>query len=269
MNIDLVGSNGFIGKTLQKVNAGINLRSWSHSAPNQARKFDLYDQNSWKNLLEIKPENVILLSWPGLPNYDETFHFKKNLPACFQLVEKLSKVGLRSLVVAGTCYEYGMHNGSLKENLNVEPINNYAISKDTLRKLLNIYCQQNKIRFCWARIFYPYGIGQNQNSLLPSLEKAVSENREYFKMSSGNQIRDFIKCSDLARMIMKLAISQSASGVYNCGSGIPISIKEFVKQKVDEMESNIKLEFGAFKDRENEPSAFWANMEKYKKLLEE
>jgi len=58
MNIDLVGSNGFIGKTLQKVNAGVNLRSWSHSATNQARKFDLYDQNSWKNLLDTKPENV-------------------------------------------------------------------------------------------------------------------------------------------------------------------------------------------------------------------
>ena len=118
----------------------------------------------------------------------------------------------------------------------------------------------------WLRIFYLYGYEQNPNSLFPSLIRAIENKEKFFNLSSGKQIRDFIDSRSAARNFLKIINSNKAFGIYNCGSGEPLSISEFVNKKVKEMKSDIVLKFGSLPDRDDEPSAFWANMEKFKEL---
>ena len=115
--VHLLGSEGFIGSAVQREAGNLPLHCWSHRNTNPDHHFDLLNPVSWEALLNSKPENVILLSWPGLPNYQESFHITQNLTACIDLFEKLVAVGLKRIVVAGTCYEYGLQNGSLKEDI--------------------------------------------------------------------------------------------------------------------------------------------------------
>ena len=267
MEIDLIGGNGFIGKAINKVNKINKIRTWSHNSIDKDLNFDLYDQSSWGKLLNSSPKNVIFLSWPGLPNYMEMFHITKNLPYTVKLVEELNNSGLENLVVSGTCFEYGLKNGPLKEDDITDPINAYAIAKDSLRRTLNIFCKKNSIRFSWARIFYPFGYGQNPLSLLPSLERAIDSKEQFFSLGSGKNIRDYISCDDVANMLLNLLTITDASGIYNCGSGNPISIYELVSRKKNKLGSKIELRFDNSINRWYEPVAAWADMSKYRKLL--
>ncbi len=264
--IHLLGSEGFIGRALQHEAGELSLHCWSHRQSEPDHYFDLLDPSSWQSLLNRHPTHAILLSWPGLPNYQEPFHVTINLPACVELIEQLVAAGLQRLVVAGTCYEYGLQNGPLKEDQCTDPANCYAIAKDSLRRVIASRYSQQDLQWCWARIFYPYGNGQNPNSLLPSLLKALETGEASFPMGSGRQLRDFIDVQEVARQLLTLAMHQDAAGIYNVGSGIPRSVLEMAEEAVEAHGGNIRLKRGVYQDRSDEPLAFWAHMYKFQAL---
>lgn len=264
--IHLVGSNGFIGKAIRRLDATHEIQCWSHKGTTTESYFDLLDNASWDALLNSNPTNVILLSWPGLPNYDEAFHITRNLPAVIELIEKLRAAGMKRIVVAGTCYEYGMMNGELSEELPSNPVNNYAIAKDSLRRYIDRTYRDEDLRWCWVRIFYPYGVGQNPKSLLPSLINAIKSGKKEFPMGSGRQIRDFIDVGEVAQHLLTLVVHSEASGIYNSGSGVPQSVFEIAEKTVEALGSDIQLVRGALADRSDEPLAFWAQTLKIQTL---
>lgn len=264
--IHLLGSEGFIGRALQSQAEGLSLHCWSHRSKDPEHYFDLLDQSSWKFLLREKPSHIILLSWPGLPRYHEKFHVTRNLPACIELIDKLVESGLQRVVFAGTCYEYGLQNGPLREEQLTEPANCYAIAKDSLRRVIASRYSTQHLQWCWARIFYPYGHGQNPTSLLPSLFKAMQVGEEFFPMGSGRQLRDFVDVQDVARQLLTLSIHDHARGIYNVGSGIPRSVLEMVEETIVSYGSTIKLKRGDIPDRTDEPLAFWADVGRFQRL---
>ena len=260
--IHLLGSEGFIGRALQREASDLSMHCWSHRQSDPERHFDLLDPSSWQSLLNQNPTHAILLSWPGLPNYQEPFHVTRNLPACVELIEQLAAAGLQRLVVAGTCYEYGSQNGPLKEDQFTDPANCYAIAKDSLRRVIASRYTQQGLQWCWARIFYPFGQGQNPNSLLPSLQRAIDQGDQAFAMSSGRQVRDFVPVDYVAALLLQLAMHPQAQGIYNCGSGHPVSLRELAEERIAKSLSSTVLKLGVYPDRQDEPLAFWADTSK-------
>ena len=264
--IHLLGSEGFIGRALQREAGDLQLNCWSHRHVDPEHHFDLLNPSSWQALLDCQPTHVILLSWPGLPNYQELYHVTRNLPACIELIERLVEAGLQRLVVAGTCYEYGLQNGPLKEDQFTDPVNSYAIAKDSLRRVISTRYSQQDLQWCWARVFYPFGYGQNPNSLLPSLLEALDRGEKTFQMGSGRQLRDFIDVQEVARQFLTLAKHQDAAGIYNVGSGSPRSVLDMVEEAVATHGGSIELERGIYPDRSDEPLAFWADIDNFHAL---
>tara|TARA_B100000941_G_C28502390_1_gene555165 strand:+ start:1287 stop:2093 length:807 start_codon:yes stop_codon:yes gene_type:complete len=266
MTIHLIGSEGFIGKAIQKNSKNVTLHCWSHKHKEKSNRFNLFDKGSWENLLNSHPDTVLLVSWPDLPNYSNCFHIYRNLSLMVELVEALIKSGCKNIIVSGTCYEYGDIDGCLEEDIEVKPNNAYAIAKDALRRSIEFICEKNSVRWVWARIFYPYGEDQNQNSLYPSLLRAIKKNDQEFNISSGNQKRDFISSDQVALNLLFLCTNFKAKGIFNCGSGVPTSIIEFVKKIIKKKGSSIIIRTGVCFDRFGEPEAFWANMKKFNSL---
>ena len=267
MTIHLLGSDGFVGRAIQRhVPPTFNLHCWSHRSSCPHHYFDLLDSTTWLPLLDSHPSHVILLSWPGLPNYNESFHITTNLVACINLIDQLVLAGVERLLVAGTCYEYGLQNGCLTESQFTDPVTCYSIAKDSLRRYINTRYSNCNLQWCWARIFYSYGFGQNPNSLLPSLLKALNDGDKSFPMGSGRQIRDFIDVDVVASHLLKLITHENAYGIYNIGSGVARSVSEFVEGTVSSSGTNILLEKGVYPDRLDEPIAFWAEMSKFNSL---
>ena len=74
-NLDLIGGNGILGSSIKKVANNLSIKDWGISSKSLGY-FDLMNENSWFELLESNPKNIIFLSWPGLPNYLEDFMFQ-------------------------------------------------------------------------------------------------------------------------------------------------------------------------------------------------
>ena len=262
-DLHIIGANGFFGKALKCQTRDLPITLWSHSRKNNNFYFDIFDKNSWKEILSKKPKNVILLSWPGLPNYDDKFHITKNLPASLNLIEELVENGLEKILITGSCYEYGLLNGKISENQHTNPVNFYGIAKDTLRKVVELNMKHKNIKYFWLRIFYPYGLGQNQNSLVPSIINAINNREKEFYISLGHLKRDFIPVELVIKQILDTMINNIDSGIYNCGLGKPTSVFEIVNKVKKEFNSPIKIIEKGFPIRDNEPSSFWADMTKY------
>jgi len=112
--------------------------------------------------------------------------------------------GLKDLTVTGTCFEYGMLNGCLNEEMEVEPANPYAIAKNRLWKYLELLSLDLPFSLKWVRLFYMYGEGQNPKSLFSQLDKAIEENHKIFNMSEISQAHEYMeKNENIGKIIIK------------------------------------------------------------------
>jgi len=282
MIILISGSTGFVGKhvvdyllSLDKINIIVtssNLEKLKYFFQNKKVTiipFDIHnDQYSNLDLFNLfeKPDKLIHLAWSGLPNYGETFHMTENLIYDFKFLSNLIKNGLKDITIAGTCFEYGMIEGELNENMPTSPQNYYALAKDTLRKMLEIYKIENNFDLKWVRQFYMYGYGQSENSLIPQLENALNNGEQIFNMSGGDQIRDYLPVTDVAKNIVKIALQSKFSGIINTCSGLPQRVVDFIKDYLKNNNKNINLNLGYYPYSSFEPMAFWGNNQKLKKI---
>ena len=174
---------------------------------NKVEFIEMDIRNNNKKILITNRTGLIHLAWDGLPNYDSKIHLE-NYNFSYKFIKSLLSKGLKQVLITGTCFEYGLKNGLKKSNMKTYPHNSYSYNKDLLRK--NIYKLKKKFlfKFQWARLFYFYGKGQNKNSLLPQLEKAIKKKDKIFNMSLGMQIRDYLNVTEVVEQIISLYSSQ-------------------------------------------------------------
>ena len=209
-----------------------------------------------------RPDVLIHLAWGGLPNYQSLHHMEFELPHQYSFLADLIKAGLPALVVTGTCFEYGMQSGPLSETMETRPNNPYGYAKDALRRQLEFLRSVHPFAFVWARLFYMYGEGQAENSLLPQLRKAVVRGDSSFNMSGGEQLRDFLSVNDVAAILVALALRQADIGIVNICSGKPVSVRTLVEGWLKENGWNIELNLGHYGYPDYEPMAFWGDCAK-------
>lgn len=213
------------------------------------------------------PDCMIHLAWEGLPNYKSSFHVDINLPRHIKLLTSLIRNGLCDITVTGTCFEYGMQEGCLREDMPVFPHNPYAVAKDRLRQQLETLQQQTPFLLKWVRLFYMYGKGQNPNSLLSQLDRAQESHEQVFNMSGGEQGRDYLPVEEVAAYIVTIAEQQRITGVINCCSGKPVTVKQFVESYLQKKQQTIKLNLGFYPYPDYEPMYFWGDNSKLKKII--
>jgi nucleoside-diphosphate-sugar epimerase len=209
-----------------------------------------------------KPDALIHLAWEGLPNYKQLFHFESVLPLQYTFLKNLIQNGLTNINIVGTCFEYGLQEGKLKEEMATKPDNAYGLAKDTLRKQLELLTKNISFDLKWIRLFYLFGIGQNPNSILSQLDRAIENQDTTFNMSGGEQLRDYLNVSTVAKNIVQITLQNSITGVINCCSGKPISISNLVENRIIEKKSTIKPNKGYYPYPDFEPFAFWGDTTK-------
>jgi nucleoside-diphosphate-sugar epimerase len=215
-----------------------------------------------------RPGVVIHLAWGGLPNYSSQRHLDHELPAQRSFLDGLLIAGLTSLTVTGTCLEYGLQSGALREDMPTAPVTAYGSAKDELRGELERRRQNQPFNLTWVRLFYLYGEGQAVGSLLPQLESAIARGDATFNMSGGQQMRDYLPVDEAARYLVALAMNGKDNGVVNVCSGRPVAVRELVEAAVRSHGSSIQLNLGHFPYPDYEPMSFWGDPEKLTRILE-
>lgn len=278
MKIAVTGANGFIGRhvitelTKYPVEIIPIVRySTSHLPEHlQAKAISLDIHSPQKDVFKFmgSPDALIHLAWSGLPNYRSLHHFEQELPMQYQFLQGIIKSGLQSLVVAGTCFEYGMQSGALHENMATAPDNPYGFAKDVLRCQLEYLQKTNPFSLAWARLFYIYGEGQAENSLLPQLRKAIERGDKTFNMSGGEQLRDYLPATEVTKHLVSLAVDRKNVGTINICSGKPTSVRNLVEQWIAENNWEIDLNLGHYSYPDYEPMAFWGDKKKLDAYME-
>lgn len=273
----VTGASGFIGRhvlrELGKSDANVTavtrnaarLRDFANVC--ELRELDLRSLVA-ADIEDIASHDVLIhLAWDGLPNYRSLHHFERELPSQYAFLSSVVRAGLKSLLVTGTCFEYGKQSGPLSETLPCSPDNPYGFSKDCLRKQIEFLKEIQGFNVAWARLFYMYGDGQAETSLLSQLRVAVERGDTQFNMSGGEQLRDFLPVTEVARIIVALALQRQDIGVVNVCSGRPQSVRSLVEGWINENGWSIKPNLGHYPYPDYEPMAFWGDRSKLATLI--
>ena len=234
MRIFVTGGSGFIGRHLLKVPDG---HEWlcltrrpdelmaraGASAGVQALPGDMAQPEEWRGALErFAPDCCIHLAWEGLPDYSAE-RCQYNLALGRRLVDTLARAKVARVVVAGSCFEYGNVSGVVAETQAPAECGLFARTKHELRAYLEDAARATGLSYRWGRVFFAYGPGQRETSLIPLSRQAFAEGKAP-DIRQPRIAQDFTYVADVARGLLALAEPDLESGVYNLGSGTPTAV---------------------------------------------
>jgi len=278
MKVAVTGATGFLGQHVLAVLEERSVETIALVRPATVKplghlrcrvvQLDLYDVPPNAFELMGRPDVLIHLAWSGLPNYKSLHHFELELPTQYRFLKNLVGSGLQNLVVTGTCFEYGMQSGPLSEDIAPQPGNPYGFAKNALRCQLEFLKSAHPFQLTWARLFYLYGEGQAESSLLPQLRQAAERGDPVFNMSGGEQLRDYLPVTQVAGHLVSLALAKKDIGAVNVCSGTPISVRKLVEGWIKENAWSIALNLGHYPYPDYEPMAFWGDRRKLDNLQE-
>ena len=281
MKVLVTGATGFIGSHLirELLKSKTNQIVATSRSIDKAKKSDWFskveyieydfNEGTGENLYDFfgKPDQLIHLAWEDLSNYNSSSHIEVILPNHCEFIESMVLGGLKNVVVTGTCFEYGMIEGCLSEDIDTKPENPYAVAKDSLRKFIVNLQKKHSFVYKWIRLFYMYGDGQSKTSLMYLLDKTIQDKNKVFNMSGGEQLRDFLPIDEVVRNISLITKQNShLNQVVNCCSGKPISVKNLVEHYLEEKKYKIRLNLGFYPYPDYEPMRFWGCNLKLKEI---
>jgi dTDP-6-deoxy-L-talose 4-dehydrogenase (NAD+) len=273
--VAVTGSEGFVGRHVVDSltrSPGVEVvrivRPGSRAEPKAGCRIVTADvlADSREHPLERAPADILVhLAWRGLNDFRSDEH-RDQVTAHVRFLDRSVDAGVKRVVCAGTCLEYGLVEGEVDEESPAQPTIAYAQAKNELHKKLLEIMQHKAASLLWARIFYPFGPGQHSKSLWTSLQDAIDRADRTFPMSPGMQMRDYLPVEDVGAILAQLACAD-AEGVLNVCSGEPVVLRQLVADWTQDRGSEIALEPGVYGYPDYEPMEFWGSRRRLNEAL--
>lgn len=259
----VTGATGFIGNTVCKLllQKDFEVHAISSREIKNTLNTDIYCHRAdllnfveIKELIsEVRPTHLMHFAWYAVPS--KYANAEENLlwvQVSKEILENFKEFGGKRMVFAGTCFEYDLKYGYLKEDTTPSRPNTlYGICKYSFENIARDYCIKNELSFASGRIFYLYGEGESAKRIIPYVINNLLDNK-VVRCSHGNQIRDFLNVYDVASAFIEI-INSDLEGIVNIGSGKPIKLKEIILNIGKKIGKENLIHFGEIKSAENEP----------------
>ncbi len=265
----ITGSTGFIGSHILKHALRKKIEFTALRRSNLSRPvIKLNDEPKWINsdLLNLKVENLdgfdVLLHFASAispKEFDWNELVRTNILGTSHVIECAAKAGIKRIVLAGTCHEYGEVDSQkqpIRADSALNPINSYGATKAASFLLASAQCKKYNLEMFYGRIFSVFGEGQYKFNFWPSLKEAAINGKD-FKMTTGQQVRDFIHVDDVIKIFFNACSRQDLEKgnvyVQNIGSGASIKLVDFASSEWKRFNAKGKLLIGSLPYRKNEP----------------
>jgi nucleoside-diphosphate-sugar epimerase len=191
------------------------------------------------------PEMVFHLGWYGVGNRyrDDPAQVSQNLYGSLKLLELVAKAGCQRWLGLGSQAEYGRYDRVIAEGLPPQPTTLYGITKLSVCLLSQKLCEVYGIGFTWLRLFSLYGPTDTPQWMIPYTILTLLKKQKP-ALTLGEQRWDYLYVEDAVEAIWRAAITSSARGIFNLGSGEAHTIKSIVERTRDLIDTNLPLGFG-------------------------
>lgn len=167
----------------------------------------------------------------------------KNVLYALDAVRLAKRLGCSVFVGAGSQAEYGRVSGILTPDTPCNPENEYGRAKLRASEETRMLCRELGIRHIWTRILSIYGPYDGDNTMVMSvIRKLLSGEKP--SLTAGEQMWDYLYCSDAANALLLLAGRGRDGGVYPIGSGTARPLCEYIEMIRDEIDPRLPLGFG-------------------------
>lgn len=189
---------------------------------------DLSDTEALAGLLgRFSPDAALHLGWEGLPDYSLT-QTLRNLNYSINFFTAAAVAGCKTIMSTGSCWEYAARTGQLSEDAPLSGGEPFHAAKNALRFIGEAVATTHGARFFWMRLFFVYGPGQRQQSLVPRLVESI-QHGEPPALRAPNNRHDFIYVQDAARALADVLEQSPPETVYNVGSGHPTAVADIIE----------------------------------------
>lgn len=271
MKIVVTGANGYLGK-------GVVKKLLDHG--NEVIANDIKDDYIDKRAKIINgdifslddpychfdsPDILLHMAWRDGFVHNSEKHMD-DLPYHYHFISKMIKGGINQISVMGSMHEVGFYEGSINENTPCNPQSLYGISKNALRRAIDLECKAVGTTLQWLRGFYIVGNDKNGCSIFSKIVQANQMKQKDFPFTMGLNQFDFIDYDMFCKLVADTVEQKDVNGIINICSGRPEKLADRVERFIKENEFDIKLNYGLFPDRPYDSKAIWGDDSKIRMI---
>lgn len=272
MRLLVTGANGYLGQGIIKhiLDKGAEVVAVDFNVDHLDKRaervscdlFSIEDPYNYFN----QPDVLLHLAWKdGFVHYSDAH--TNDLPKHYAFIKSFAESNIKMISVMGSMHEVGFYEGCIKEDTPCNPINPYGISKNALRMLTRMICNQNGVKLQWLRGFYIVGNSRYGSSIFSKIAIAAEEGKTEFPFTTGQNQFDFIDYEEFCEQVAMTVCQDEILGVINICSGYPEKLADRVEHFIQENGYNIKLKYGTFPDRPYDSKAVWGDRKKIDAIL--
>ena len=202
----------------------------SHDRHVEAIHGDLRDKEVWSRLPDTITHVIHLaavISWRAEQKLQASIVTDNVLPIANLIEYTQHWPSLQQVVYSSSISVYGQSSEWLNESSPAQPVNLYGAAKLCGEDLLACF-QAKGVRTVSLRFSSLYARGQYEGTVLPIMVNRARQRQDLLIFGDGTRTQDFLHCEDAANAIL-LALQQNANGIYNIGTGTPITMTQLAE----------------------------------------
>lgn len=271
----LTGATGFIGRRLagHLITAGADVTALVLPGevdllPDGVRAIPgdiTLPESVTEALVAVQPGLIIHLAAIGITNPDLPFTAAcaVNVGGVINVLDAARQVEtVKRIVLVGSSYEYGAR----RADDGLDPFNAYSASKVAAWAFARAAYNAWGAPIVWMRLFQVYGPGQCEQALIPAAIQAALSGDD-FRMTAGEQQRDFIFVEDVVEGLLAAAVAPDVEGrALDVGTGQMHRIRAVVERIWALSGARGRILAGALPYRPGEVPAIPADVDRTRRL---